>query len=110
MSERKVLDGKNISIKDENGQYVPSRPAPLQPATPKQIENDISIDDLLNLGLDAIRGTMRAIRADVGTGMPTRETVQNLRDIMGMLNDLKKKEQELLDNLSDEQLEALLKK
>ena len=72
------------------------------------IPTDISIDDLMGKGLRAIYGTMRAIMADVGTGHPSRETVMNLKDIMAMLHDLKKKEQELLNNLTDEQLEEIL--
>lgn len=76
----------------------------------KPAPTDISIDDLMARGLQAIYGTMRAINADVATGAPSRETVMNLKDVMAMLHDLKKKEQELLDNMSDDQLQELLTK
>ncbi len=93
--------------KDSNGIYTPKEQvAP----TPAPEPTDVSIDDLMRAGLQAIRGTMKAIMTDVNTGMPSRETVMNLKDIMGMLKELKKEERELLDNLTDEQLEGLLKK
>ena len=105
MNQRRVrIDpAKSSVIEDLKAKGIEKQEAP-------SIPTDISIDDLMSRGLQAIYGTMRAIMADVATGAPSRETVMNLKDIMAMLHDLKKKEQELLDNLSDEQLAELLKK
>lgn len=106
----KILIG---AAKDENGIYVPAKPAapittPPPPSTPEL--NDIDIDVLLQRGLRAIYGLMRAIEVDIGSGVPSRETVQNLKDANSMLWEFKKKEQEFLDSLSDEQLKEILKK
>lgn len=88
---------------DDNGQYLPE-PVVSTPV-PSAIESmDISIDSLLYRGLRAIYGLMRAIEQDIGTGMPSRETVQNLKDTNTMLWEFKKKEQEFLSGLSDEEL------
>lgn len=92
-------------VKDKNGAYLPPTPKALQP----EDAGDISIDSLLKAGLQNIRGAMRAVTNDIGTGMPSRETIMNLKDLMTMLRDLKKEEQEFLKDLTDEELERLLK-
>jgi hypothetical protein len=89
--------------KDANGAYTPETKAP-------PTISDDSIDQLLAAGLQAIRGTMRAIMSDVNTGMPSRETVQNLKDIMGLLKGLKEDEKAVLEETSTEELEKLIKK
>lgn len=99
---RRLVDG----TKDSSGIYMPKEQVPSSPAPEP---SDISIDDLMKAGLQAIKGTMKAIMADVNTGMPSRETVMNLKDVMGMLKELKKEERELLDNMTEEQLQEMLK-
>lgn len=76
--------------------------------TPSQ--DEIAIDDLMGRGLKAIQGIMKAIQADVATGAPKRETIQNLKDMMGVLKDLKKDEKDILASLSQEDLERIVKK
>jgi len=71
---------------------------------------DLSIDDLLNRGIQDIYGIMRAIRVDIGTGMPSRNTVMNLKDCLTMLAELKSKEQDLLDNMTDDELAEYLQR
>lgn len=94
--------------KDVNGIYVPdTKPEQVPPTT--QL-SDTSIDDLLQLGLEAIRRAMKAIMVDISTGLPSRETIQNLKDVMSMLKDLKKEEKDFIDQASDEQLEKMSKK
>lgn len=73
------------------------------------IPANLSIDDLMRQGLENIYGIIRAIKVDVGSGAPSRETVMNLKDVMTMLRDLKKEERDLLDDLTDEELEKLAK-
>lgn len=109
MSTRKTVnkDG-SVSTKDDTGTYELTLPAPIKVV--EQTISEISIDNLMNAGLQNIQGAMRAVTTDVGTGMPSRETIQNLKDLMGLLRDLKKDEQDLLTDLSEEQLEKLLKK
>lgn len=79
------------------------------PLEPVPEDTDLSIDSLLNKGLKAIYGILRACLAQSRTGDPSRESVQNLKDAMCMLHDLKKQEQDLLEDLSDESLEKLAK-
>ena len=52
---------------------------------------------------------MRSITAEVNMGTASRETVQNLKDIMTLLLELKKKEKEFLDDMTDDELERLAK-
>lgn len=106
---KKIVGG----YKDENGIFVKeaAKPtAPPEPVVKETIPTDISIDDLLKRGLRAIYGLMRAIEADIASGAPDRDTVMNLKDANAMLWDFKKKEQEFLDSVSEEQLERMLKK
>lgn len=106
---KKIVGG----IKDENGIFVPQKPAqaPSEPIFPKQdVVMDLSIDNLLHNGLIAIAAIMRDIRAEITLKGPSRNTVANLKDVMTMLRELKKDEKEILDEISDEDLEKLLKK
>lgn len=93
-------------IKDANGIFIPSPkepevPPPLAPTT------DLSIDKLLYECLTLIWGTLRAVKVDIGTGAPSREMIMNLKDCTSMLFEFKKKEAEILSELSDSELEKL---
>lgn len=83
-----------------------SRPPETEPVV---YPDEITIDNLLKRGLQDLYGLMRAIRIDINTGAPSRETVQNLKDAMSMLHDLKKKEEAVLDEMTDEELEIASK-
>ncbi len=65
---------------------------------------DLSIDSLMQEGLAAIHGIMTACRREAANGNPSRESVQNLKDAMSMLHQLKEKEAEILETLTDEDL------
>lgn len=98
---RRIVGG----TKDENGIYTPQEAASVPPTPPKEQDlGHLTIDDLLRHGLEDIYGIMRAIRADVGTGAPARETIMNLKDCMAMLSDLKKREQDIIDSMTEEQI------
>lgn len=99
MSKR-ILVG---SQKDAQGAYIPSISGDvnIKPAL-----TDLSIDQLLNKGLLAIQRVVEAALKDASTGCPQREHVMNLKDCMGMLHELKKKEQELLDEMDEDELKA----
>lgn len=79
---------------------------------PEVLPHDISIDDLLGRGIRDIGMILVKIRSDIlaSVSVPSRETVQSLKDCLAMLSDLKKKEQELLESLSETELEAKLGK
>lgn len=77
---------------------------------PSPLTMDISIDELLKRALRSIYGLMAVIETDISLGIPSRNTVMNLRDANMMLWEYKKKEKEFLDSATDEQLEKLLKK
>jgi hypothetical protein len=104
MSKR-VIPG----YKDVDGVYV-KEPVVEETKAPEPIPEDLSIDDLMGRGLKAIYGIMRAITADVATGDPSRFTVMNLKDVMAILQTLKKDEKDLLNKLSDNELEKIAKK
>lgn len=68
---------------------------------------DLDIASMRKRGLAAIDRLMRCITSDISSGNPARETVQNLKDAMTMLNDLKDIEDEALKDLSDEDLQRI---
>lgn len=70
---------------------------------------DVSIDDLLSIGLTTLSRLMQSLAVQVTDGTYDRETIMNLKDAMAMLKDLKKEEKDLLDNMSDDQLAQLVK-
>lgn len=79
-------------------------------STSSPLPDDISIDDLMNRGLKAMYGIMRSVNADSASGAPSRNTVMNLKDLMSMLKELKKDERDVLNALSVEDLEKIVKK
>ena len=98
---RKLVHGPVITVpipgvKDDSGAYVVQG-------------KDLSIDSLMQEGLAAIHGVMQACRREAANGNPSRGSVQNLKDAMAMLHQLKEKEAEILEHLTDEELEAKAK-
>lgn len=104
---RKLIDEAKAKIVDEAVEKLEAQVA--KTSLPAD-SDDISIDSLMMKGLNAINKLMVIIHTDISTMMPSRETIMNLKDCMTMLHELKKKEQDLLDNMSDEDLENLAKK
>jgi hypothetical protein len=92
------------AAKDEHGAYLP----PSKPVVPEPEVDDISIDNLMGKGLLALSRLMKSVLVDITAKTYDRDTVMNLKDAMAMLKDLKKEERELLENLSDEELEKKL--
>jgi hypothetical protein len=94
----KIIPG----YKDENGMFV-KQPKAVEPVVDKHEEpGDISIDALMGRGLKCLWALIRHLEVDVQH--PTRETVQNLKDVMAILKELKKDEKDFLESLSDEEL------
>lgn len=100
----KIIPG----YKDENGIFI-KEPRTAQPVVDKHEEpGDISIDALMGRGLKCLYALIRHLEVDVLH--PSRETVQNLKDVMAILKELKKDEKDFLESLSDEELLKLKEK
>lgn len=82
-------------LKDEAGAYIK------EPAKPPK-----SIDGLLAEALMNIERIMDTISMKAAARATEREDVQSLKDLVSLLQDMKEKERELLDSLTDEELEA----
>lgn len=100
---KKIIGG----TKDENGIFTKDVP-PISLSKTEQ-PTDVHIDALLEECLRVLKKAVQDIKVEVGLGSPSREVIMNLKDVTTMLWDFKKKEQEFLDNASDEQLEKMLK-
>lgn len=98
-----TLDG----VKDENGQYVRQAAAPLE-ETSMVSPRGLSIDELLQKGLYGCDLLLKSILQNITSHTYERDTVQNLKDVMSMLHELKKQEAALLEDLSDEELKKYL--
>ncbi len=97
MSRTIIPPAKSIpvpGVKDASGTYVVQG-------------KDLSIDSLMQEGLAALHGVMKACRREAANGNPSRESVQNLKDAMAMLHQLKEKEKEILESMTDEELAKL---
>src|SRR3954469_2964823 len=97
------------SQKDENGFYLKA-PVTAKPEPTVKV-SDISIESLMQKGLLAIERTIAATLREITAGnpaTPSREAIMNLKDCMAMLESLKKREEELLNNLTDEELKKLV--
>lgn len=91
-----------VTKKNASGQY--ERVAAPEPE-PVPVRTDVSIDSLLNKGLLAIERTMKHIVERSVHGVLERQDVQNLKDLMSLLQELKASEKDILDKMSDEELE-----
>lgn len=96
-----------IASKEDEGRakFIDSLPKPEEVAPPvADPEKDLSIDTELAYGLYCIHKIMQSVRSEAVSGLPSREAVQNLKDCMTMLHELKKKEDDVLEDLSDDDL------
>lgn len=96
------------AVKDENGQYLPFKvntPSGEEKEPPSSSPVDLSVDNLLEKGLYAVSRALKTTMQNISSGSMAREDIQNLKDIMVMLHELKKHEGDALDKLNEEQLE-----
>lgn len=102
---RKLVQNNSISLKDESGAYLPV----FSPIVSERalIEDDLSIDTLLQQGLLGISRAMKALNTHISSGIFDIDHINMLKACMSMLHELKKKEDELIEDMSDEQLEKL---
>lgn len=94
MSDERPSKRTVIGYKDDNGTYI------------KKPDSEPTVDLLLRDGLTACRNIMDVILLDTKHGTPDRETVQNLKDVMAILQEVKKRQLELLEDAPIEELEA----
>lgn len=107
---KKIID-KPYTIDIHGNIKYPPVPEPTAVEAPlEEPHTDASIDTLLMRGLSIIDRIMTSCWKDALSAVPARETVQNLKDCMSMLKDLKLQEAELLDGMTDDQIETYLEK
>jgi len=98
---RKIIN----SPKDSNGAYLPQEPAP-KPAPEELIETNL--DKLLEKQLKALSKVTSMLFLASSSGL-TKDEIQSLNTCIKLTMELKAKEKELLDGLTDEELEKLAK-
>jgi len=86
-----------------------TEPPSLSVALAAPDESQLSIDSGLKNGLKAVLLIVQRCLKEAQADLPGRDTVQSLKDSMSILHELKKREQEILEELSDEDLEKLIK-
>ena len=100
MSERRIVDPRGL--KDEHGQY-------LKPEVVKEPPLSGSLDDILNRQLLALERVTRQLVARSTEGNMTRDEIQSLATVIKVTVELKEHEKELIDELSDAELEKFIK-
>lgn len=68
-----------------------------------------SVDSLLETGLQTLGRAMQAVNLEIFNAGPSRESINNLKDIMAMLHEIKKREAELTKDLSEDELVELVR-
>lgn len=103
---RTIIKEKAIfGLKDETGAYVKEDKPEIQKDPPT---SDISSDDLLSKQLLIIYRQTRALLEESTLGLLSKDSQTALVQLVNMTFEFKKKERELLDNMSDEQIKALM--
>ena len=99
------------AIDAQKARIVDSAVAASEPPPPTMApvpdDSQLSIDDGLKKGLQAVLLIVDRCLKEARTDLPDRETVQSLKDAMSILHELKKKEAEILEQLSDEELREI---
>lgn len=73
-----------------------------------EIAPDASVDSYIQQCYVTVQYLLARVKKDIQSGNYDRDTVLSLRDCLSMLFDLKKREEELLENMSAEDLEKLI--
>lgn len=98
-------DSKKVSVVEE---ILAAEEERLTGLPAFEIDPHASVDTNIQHAYVAVQYLLARIKKDVQSGNYNRETVTSLKDCLGMLFDLKKREDELLENLSKEELEKIL--
>ncbi len=104
MSERRIPP----PLKDERGAYVkPEPPAPKPPYSEPAL-GDVTLDDLLARCIRILRREVKNLEESSSGGSKLSKDQSNeLRENVKLLMELKKREKELLDALSDDELDRM---
>ena len=98
-----------IGVKDENGIYqtvkVPEPEKPKKFRDPKASE--ISLDDLMEKHLTLLYRETRNLLMESSEGKLGKDSAHSMRENMKLIVELKKKEKEVLSDMSVEELEKL---
>jgi hypothetical protein len=100
---RKII----VSEKDANGIYTKQREVVEPPALP---EPELSLDDIAKRVIQALERATKHLLEAISKGDVDRDTIGALKDCASVLKDLRKDEKELLESLSDEDLEKVAKR
>jgi len=109
---RKVVDGTQVSVKDERGAYVPSHLAPRKrrPKKPREPKaSEVNLKDLIDKNLLILyRETRKLMVLSASDGLLGKDSAHSVRENLKLMVDLKKKEKEVLDEMSDEDIKKLI--
>lgn len=97
-------------VKDENGIYLPLPKPPTVVPTSSTPDPDVSLDDIGKRIIVAMDRATKVLLSKISADDVSRETIGALKDCQIMYKDLRKDEKDLLESLSDEDLEKLIKK
>ncbi len=86
-------------------QLKEAEPKVVQPPDPKL--TDISLDELLSKSILILYREIRSLLLESSTGKLCKDSAQSLRDYIKLLNELKEREKDVLESLSDEQLKEI---
>ena len=94
------------ATKDALGAYIKEAPVPQPEPLPSTPD---SIDALLERQMLALDRVTRQLVIAASTGVMTKDEIQSLSTVMKLTIELKERENELLDGLTEEQVQAALK-
>ncbi len=108
------MSGKRTIItptwpKDENGMYIKEEPPKTAAPPPALTVQDVLLDDILKRQLTALSRVTRQLVLSATAGYMTKDEIQSLATCIKVTMELKMKENELLEALTDEDLEKIAK-
>jgi hypothetical protein len=104
---KKLVNGSMINVKDDSGAYLPSyMVGTASQAAPK----DVSIDSILERQLQALDECTTQLLGKAKSGFLTKDEIASLATCLKITIELKERENDLLKNLSDEDLKKLIDK
>lgn len=89
----------------------PSQTPETAPASPPLLEHkfhDINLDSLLNRHLQLLYLETRQLEAEARAGKLPKDSAYAMRENLKLIMELKKKEKELLDNLTDDDITKMI--
>jgi hypothetical protein len=107
MTHKRTIPG----FKDENGAFVPIAKEPGVPKPPASLPlDDVSLDEIAGRIITSLNRASRHLLENITAGSVDRETIGALKDIAAVLKDLRKEEKDILEQLTDEELDKMIRK